>query len=149
MKFKLLFLTLTLLLVVGVVAVTAQDKSGCSSCSTVKTASLTPANEDCSCGECTTCKAAMEQTEKRSCNCGDCASCKTRVETAGTQTSCPVSDEGINKEFYSDHDGKRVYFCCAGCVKAFNDDPHKYLKKLKNDGVKLEILPKTDDLKKT
>lgn len=46
-----------------------------------------------------------------------------------TQTQCPVSGEDINKEIYSDHNGERVYFCCNGCKKAFDENPEKYLKK--------------------
>ncbi len=47
------------------------------------------------------------------------------------QRLCPVM-EGmpIDKNIYVDHDGKRVYFCCAGCVSAFEADPEKYMEKL-------------------
>ncbi len=47
------------------------------------------------------------------------------------QKYCPVMDGmEINRDLYVDHDGKRVYFCCAGCVSAFEQDPEKYMERL-------------------
>ncbi len=48
------------------------------------------------------------------------------------QRFCPVM-EGmpIDENIYADHDGKRVYFCCAGCPAAFEADPEKYMETLK------------------
>ena len=57
------------------------------------------------------------------------------------QTQCPVMGGEINKEFYADHDGKRVYFCCQGCVETFKKDPEKYLEKMEAEGVVLEDAP--------
>jgi YHS domain-containing protein len=58
------------------------------------------------------------------------------------QTTCPVMAGGkIKKSLYVDHDGKRIYFCCPGCPRAFKKDPEKYLKKLKAEGVALEDAP--------
>jgi len=57
------------------------------------------------------------------------------------QTTCPVMGGPITKENFADHDGKRVYFCCAGCSKEFAKDPAKYIKKLEDDGVTLEKAP--------
>ena len=62
-------------------------------------------------------------------------------ETPKPQTMCPLTNEPINKAFYADHDGKRVYFCCAGCREAFKKDPAKYVKQLEDDGVTLEEAP--------
>ena len=47
------------------------------------------------------------------------------------QQYCPVM-EGmpVDRSIYADHDGKRVYFCCAGCIGAFQDDPERYMEKL-------------------
>ena len=50
------------------------------------------------------------------------------------QKTCPVMGAPINKEVYSDHDGRRVYFCCAGCIETFRVNPAKYLEKLKEKG---------------
>jgi YHS domain-containing protein len=53
------------------------------------------------------------------------------------QTTCPVMGGNINKEIYTDYQGKRVYFCCAACVPEFKKNPDKYLKKLEAEGVQL------------
>jgi YHS domain-containing protein len=60
---------------------------------------------------------------------------------AAPQTTCPVMGGEINKEIYADHDGKRVYFCCAACIPKFEKDPEKYLAKLKEMGVEPEAVP--------
>lgn len=46
------------------------------------------------------------------------------------QTMCPVSNKPINPEASVEHDGKKVYFCCEGCPKAFEANPKKYMAKL-------------------
>jgi len=54
---------------------------------------------------------------------------------AKAQTTCPVMGGKINKDLYVDHDGKRVYVCCKGCIGALHKDPEKCIKKLEDDGV--------------
>jgi membrane fusion protein, copper/silver efflux system len=49
---------------------------------------------------------------------------------AGEQTLCPVMNAPINKQYVVEYEGKKVYFCCPGCDKAFLEDPEKYLDKL-------------------
>ncbi len=64
---------------------------------------------------------------------------------AKAQTTCPVmAGRKINKSIHVDHNGKRIYFCCPGCPRAFKKDPEKYLKKLKAEGVELEDAPVAD-----
>ena len=46
------------------------------------------------------------------------------------QTVCPVMAGPINKEFYTEYKGKKVYFCCAGCKETFEKEPEKYISKL-------------------
>jgi len=46
------------------------------------------------------------------------------------QTKCPVMGGQINKDIYVDYNGRRIYFCCAGCPETFLKDPEKYLKNL-------------------
>jgi len=46
------------------------------------------------------------------------------------QQLCPVMGRKINPSIYTDYNGRRVYFCCQGCVRAFKKNPEKYLKKL-------------------
>jgi YHS domain-containing protein len=60
------------------------------------------------------------------------------VAWAASQATCPVMGGQINKEFYSDYEGKRVYFCCPACIPEFKKDPAKYIKKLEDQGVELE-----------
>lgn len=49
------------------------------------------------------------------------------------QDKCPVSGKPINTSVKTDYKGKTVYFCCAGCPKAFEADPAKYEEKLPKD----------------
>ena len=60
---------------------------------------------------------------------------------AKPQTVCPVLGGNVNKQFYADYQGKRVYFCCEGCDTEFKKNPEKYLKKLEEQGVTLEPSP--------
>jgi YHS domain-containing protein len=57
------------------------------------------------------------------------------------QTNCPVMGGAINKQHYSDYQGKRVYFCCPACISEFKKDPAKYIKKLEDQGIELEKVP--------
>ena len=55
------------------------------------------------------------------------------------QKTCPVMGLAIDKEVYVDHEGTRVYFCCAACVQAFQEDTEKYM------AIYLEQLGKTPE----
>ena len=57
-------------------------------------------------------------------------------------TTCPVMGGKINKDIYTDYEGKRYYFCCSACIKMFLKDPAKYIKKLEEQGVVPEDTPK-------
>jgi YHS domain-containing protein len=46
------------------------------------------------------------------------------------QTLCPVMGGRINKLIFTEYDGRKVYFCCAGCKPKFEQEPQKYLDKL-------------------
>jgi len=61
--------------------------------------------------------------------------------TPQRQTRCPVMGGEINKEVFYDYKGKRIYFCCPGCIKKFKENPEKYMKKLEDTGVTLEETP--------
>jgi Cu(I)/Ag(I) efflux system membrane fusion protein len=56
------------------------------------------------------------------------------VPTAGAgtvpQTTCPVMGNPIDPAIFVEYKGKKVYFCCRGCDKKFQEDPEKYLAKL-------------------
>jgi YHS domain-containing protein len=53
---------------------------------------------------------------------------ETAVDTASAaeQTTCPVMGGKINKDIFVEYEGKKVYFCCAGCEGKFNAEPDKY-----------------------
>ncbi len=52
-----------------------------------------------------------------------------------TNTYCPVMpDMQTNPEIFTDHKGKRVYFCCNNCKAAFGREPEKYLDRLPQFG---------------
>lgn len=48
------------------------------------------------------------------------------------QTTCPVSGKEIDKAKspHADYKGRRVYFCCDGCMPEFAKKPAEYLDKL-------------------
>jgi len=61
--------------------------------------------------------------------------------TPKSQTTCPVLGGEINKQYYADYKGQRIYFCCGACVESFKKEPEKYLKKLEEQGVTPEKAP--------
>lgn len=46
------------------------------------------------------------------------------------QTKCPISGKPIAAAHAVEHEGKKAFFCCPNCPKAFQADPAKYLAKL-------------------
>lgn len=51
------------------------------------------------------------------------------------QTTCPVMEGSpINKALFVEYEGKRVYFCCAGCPEMFQANPEKYIATLPQFG---------------
>lgn len=66
---------------------------------------------------------------------------------AKPQEVCPVMGGKIDKAVYADHDGKRVYFCCPGCIDTFKADPAKYIEKSEEDGAELEKTPASEPSK--
>jgi YHS domain-containing protein len=55
---------------------------------------------------------------------------ETAVAVAGEQTLCPIMNKPIDKDIFVEYKGKKVYFCCPGCIDQFNKDPEKYAKDL-------------------
>lgn len=58
------------------------------------------------------------------------AKAKEAAVAAIEQTTCPVLAAPIDKNVFTEYKGKKVYFCCADCKKAFELDPEKYVSKL-------------------
>lgn len=48
-------------------------------------------------------------------------------------TVCPVMGNPVQEGVYTDWEGYRVHFCCAGCDQTFLSDPEKYLEILAED----------------
>jgi YHS domain-containing protein len=47
--------------------------------------------------------------------------------------TCVVSGEklgGMGDPYVHKHEGREIKFCCKGCLKDFNKDPKKFVKKL-------------------
>ena len=63
------------------------------------------------------------------------------------QKTCPVMGGEINEEIYADYEDKRIYFCCDGCIPEFQKDPAKYVKKLEDEGVTCQDVPKAEPRK--
>ncbi|MFH0879733.1 MAG: hypothetical protein V2A34_08475 [Lentisphaerota bacterium] len=75
---------------------------------------------------------------------GEDAAVATQVGEVKTQTLCPVmKDNPVNKALFVDHDGKRIYVCCMGCVAEVTKDPAKYIKQLEDEGITLDKTPVT------
>lgn len=50
------------------------------------------------------------------------------AQPAPLNSMCSVMPGHIAKQkFFADYQGKRYYFCCRPCVKAFKKNPEKYL----------------------
>ncbi len=68
-----------------------------------------------------------------------------------SQKICPVMTFGdigcsvTKNDIYTDHKGKRIYFCSKGCREKFKNNPEKYIKKLEVQGVTLENAPVADE----
>jgi YHS domain-containing protein len=44
------------------------------------------------------------------------------------QTFCPVSGKKLEKkEAFTDYNGRRIYFCCEGCIEPFGKESQKFL----------------------
>jgi YHS domain-containing protein len=61
---------------------------------------------------------------------GQTAAAQPVAQVAGEQTTCPVMGGPIDKSIFVEYQGKKVYFCCKGCVAEFQKEPEKYLAKL-------------------
>ena len=46
------------------------------------------------------------------------------------QKTCPVMGMPIDKRYYADYEGRRIYFCCPDCAAKFEKDPKAYLEKV-------------------
>ncbi len=65
----------------------------------------------------------------------------TPAEAPKAQTECPVMGGKIDRKYFADHEGRRIYFCCPDCKTEFRAEPRKYLDKLKAQGIEAERAP--------
>lgn len=65
------------------------------------------------------------------------------LATASEETIlCPVMpDKKIDRAFFVDYQGSRVYLCCNTCVKVFKKRPERYMKKAQELGIVMEKVP--------
>ena len=47
----------------------------------------------------------------------------------------------VDRRFYTDYEGKRVYFACSVAIKLFHDEPVRYWAVLQRQGVALDDAP--------
>lgn len=99
----------------------AKEKESTSCCKS--TALTCPATKDATCSAD---KKDAKECEKK-------AACE-----PGNQKDCPIMGGKIDKKFFADYKGERVYFCCSACVAKFNEDPDKVIEKCKKDGINLD-----------
>lgn len=65
------------------------------------------------------------------------------VPAVKRQMVCPVMGGAINRSLFADYGGKRVYFCCGGCVARFKKDPAAIISKMESEGITLDKTPAT------
>jgi len=63
--------------------------------------------------------------------------CRKKTEPAAStspgmieQKMCPVLGGPVDKNIFTEYQGKKVYFCCAECKEQFEKEPEKYISKL-------------------
>ncbi|HEQ98068.1 MAG TPA: hypothetical protein ENO22_01860 [candidate division Zixibacteria bacterium] len=59
------------------------------------------------------------------------------------QETCPVTGGKINKDYYLDIQGHRIYFSCEACIDSMRADPERYFKKAGEEGVVFENILET------
>ena len=58
------------------------------------------------------------------------AGVEAQVASLAEQKICPIMGNPIDKSIFVEHEGKKVYFCCAPCLDKFKAEPEKYVAKL-------------------
>lgn len=54
------------------------------------------------------------------------------------QQTCPVMGGTISPQIYADHEGRRIYFCCAGCINIFKGDADRYTRAVDEEVARLQ-----------
>ena len=62
------------------------------------------------------------------------------AEKPAVNKICAVEggDHTVDAEFFTMYKGQKIGFCCKDCIKSFEEDPEKYIAKVKarKDGIK-------------
>lgn len=64
-----------------------------------------------------------------------------RPKFTPNQTKDVFSGKPVSKSIYTDHKGKRIYFCCNESKRRFGLDPDRYMTEFRMQGVTLENTP--------
>jgi hypothetical protein len=64
------------------------------------------------------------------------------------QTLCPKCSRKIQKKFYTDCEGKRIYCCSSFCASKIKKDAASIVTKLEAEGIVLDAVEKKTDKKK-
>ncbi len=68
------------------------------------------------------------------------------AESVRLQTHCPMMGGVIDREVFTDVDGKRIYFCCAACIEPFLEDPAALIAKMEDTGITFAEAPLSQPL---
>jgi len=63
------------------------------------------------------------------------------VQLYRLQTHCPIMGGAINRELYHDHDGQRIYVCCAGCLEEVRQRSDEIITEQRRQGIVFESVP--------
>ncbi|MFU8781471.1 MAG: hypothetical protein ACNA71_10690, partial [Kiritimatiellia bacterium] len=63
------------------------------------------------------------------------------IEPYRLQTHCPIMDLPINRELYHDHNGQRIYVCCAGCLDEVKERANEIISEQRKAGIVFEVIP--------
>ena len=57
------------------------------------------------------------------------------------QTHCPIMDFEIDRDLYHDHEGKRIYICCPGCMDEVKERADEIITEQREKGIVFEVTP--------
>jgi hypothetical protein len=56
------------------------------------------------------------------------------AKTLAAQKTCPIMGGAINKKYFVDFQGQRIFLCCPGCIDPVKKDPQAAINKLESLG---------------
>ena len=67
------------------------------------------------------------------------------VATDGLQANCPVMGGPINRDFFHDHDGWRIYVCCPPCLDELRERADEIIAEQRKKGIVFEPVPEAGE----